>query len=36
MTTERVDSEIEEPEGIGPDEDSSWGGLSARYSTHQE
>ena len=25
MTTERVDSEIEEPEGIGPDEDSSWG-----------
>ena len=25
MTTERVDSEIAEPEGIGPDEDSSWG-----------
>ena len=25
MTTEQVDSEIEEPEGIGPDEDSSWG-----------
>ena len=25
MTTERVDSEIEEPEGIGLDEDSSWG-----------
>ena len=25
MTTEHVDSEIEEPEGIGPDEDSSWG-----------
>ena len=25
MTTEQVDSEIEEPEGIGLDEDSSWG-----------
>ena len=25
MTTERVESEIEEPEGIGPDEDSAWG-----------
>ncbi len=25
MTTEQVDTEIEEPEGIGPDEDSSWG-----------
>ena len=25
MTTERVEVEIEEPEGIGPDEDSSWG-----------
>ena len=25
MTTEPVDSEIQEPEGIGPDEDSSWG-----------
>ena len=25
MTTEQVDSEMEDPEGIGPDEDSSWG-----------
>ena len=25
MTTERVGSEIEEPEGIGPEEDASWG-----------